>query len=742
MHLRKWKIALSFLFLPVLLLQGQEEYTGNPAVTVPENCSPERVAEIAATVTPALRQLKWQQMELTTFLHFSPNTYYDQEWGKGNEDAARFNPAQFDANQWVKVCKEAGSKCIIITAKHHDGFCLWPSKYTSHSVAASPWKSGQGDILRELSDACHKAGVGFGVYLSPWDRHEPSYGSEAYNTFFLNQLTELLTQYGKVTEVWFDGACGEGPNGKKQVYDWAAYYSLIRKLQPEAVIAVMGPDVRWVGTESGYGRETEWSVVPMDISNQEDIAGNSQQSASSEGFIPSGDMTNQDLGSREIIAKSRNLIWYPSEVDVSIRPGWFWHESENERVKTAEKLLDIYFNSVGKNSVLLLNIPPDQRGLIHENDIASLNGWRYAIDNTFKINRAEKSQIHISGSPGNINGSYLFDRNDATHISLPTEKECTIDFDLGESQTFDVLMLQENIRIGQRIEKFRLDAKVEGKWKNICRGTTVGYKRLLRFDAVTAKEVRLIIEQSKLAPALSEFGLFIQPPSVQAQPATATFKDSVRVTLSSQLKGVNIYYTIDGSSPDINAIPYEQPILLQETTKLKFVAITSEGIQGFCSTADYGKSSYNIRLENAADPRYDGGGPMGLTDGIRGSMDHADGRWTGFPGKNLEATIDLGINKPIEKIGISFLEETASWIFKPQQVAILVSDDGVAFKEIYSISNDTPTKDQSTRFSVSTSYHGEARYIKIIATPQNPVPNWHPGAGTSAWIFADEISIE
>ena len=235
----------------------------NFAVIQPSD-SEEEIIRKAAQVVPSPRQLRWQQLELTAFFHFGINTFTNSEWGTGKEDPHVFNPTQLDARQWVRVAKEAGIKQVILTAKHHDGFCLWPSKFTKHSVESSPWKNGKGDVVREVADACKEFGLGFGIYLSPWDRNAPMYGTDAYNDFFINQLTELLTNYGLIDEVWFDGANGEGPNGKKQVYDFDRWYKHIRELQPAAVIAVMGPDVRWVGTESGYGRETEWSVVPVD----------------------------------------------------------------------------------------------------------------------------------------------------------------------------------------------------------------------------------------------------------------------------------------------------------------------------------------------------------------------------------------------------------------------------------------------------------------------------------------------
>lgn len=453
----------------------------------------------AVQVTPTPRQLRWQQLELTAFFHFGINTFTNREWGDGKENPQLFNPSQLDARQWVNTVKAAGIKQVIITAKHHDGFCLWPSKYTQHSVASSPWKNGKGDVVKEVADACREAGIGFGVYLSPWDRHEPSYGTEAYNTFFVQQLTELLTQYGQVDEVWFDGANGEGPNGKKQVYDFDRWYKVIRKLQPQATIAIMGPDVRWVGTESGHGRTTEWSVVPANHLDPAAVAANSQQDLA---FKPAGDMMGDDLGSREKISKAKALVWYPAETDVSIRPGWFYHASEDSLVKTPEQLLDIYFHSVGRNGVLLLNIPPDKRGLIHEQDVKTLQQWRQRRNDIFRRNFLASAQCTLANAP------LLLDRKDSTACTLDQQRDMQIEWNWRGIQTFNVLLLQEDIRKGQRVENFVLEYLSGDGWKVAATGTTIGYKRLLRFPAVRTAAVRLRITGTRANPELAEMGIY------------------------------------------------------------------------------------------------------------------------------------------------------------------------------------------------------------------------------------------
>ena len=483
-------------------LKGQTNY----ADILPTD-SKSDIIERAARVVPSPKQLEWQKLELTTFLHFGINTFTDREWGDGKESSKLFNPSELDAEQWVKACKAGGMKMIILTAKHHDGFCLWPSEYTEHSVKNSPWKNGKGDVVGELAAACKKHGIKLGIYLSPWDRNSAVYGSEAYNDYFVNQLTELLTHYGDIAEVWFDGANGEGPNGKKQIYDWQRYYRLIRKLQPDAVIAVMGPDVRWVGTESGYGRDTEWSVVPSSLGDQDKIAQKSQQQAGT--FRPEVDATAQDLGSREKLYTAQRLVWYPSEVDVSIRPGWFYHQNQDDKVKSVEKLMDIYYSSVGKNSLLLLNIPPDKRGLIHENDVATLKAWNSVIENTFKNNLLKKARIKIKKGTNFKNSSALFDGKLSTACTASGDHaQMVIRIKLDKAHTFDRLCLQEQITKGQHIEEFRLEAKVKGKWQSIAEGTTVGYKRLLRFPETTAQKLRLTLLKARKSTSLSEVGLY------------------------------------------------------------------------------------------------------------------------------------------------------------------------------------------------------------------------------------------
>jgi alpha-L-fucosidase len=451
----------------------------------------QEVLRKAAHVRPTPQQAAWQELEFTCFTHFGMNTFTDREWGDGREDPKLFNSTAFDARQWAAACKAAGMKMIILTAKHHDGFCLWPSKYTEHSVKSSPWRGGKGDVVREVSDACREAGLRFGVYLSPWDRHERTYGSDAYNLYYKNQLRELLTNYGPVTEVWWDGACGEGPNGKRQVYDWNGYTQVVRECQPDAVIFGMGPDVRWVGNEDGLARESEWSVLPK---------------------RGPGDQTAKDLGNRKYLAGTSELVWYPAECDVSIRPGWFYHAGQDKQVKSLQHLLDIYYRSVGRNSVLLLNVPPDRRGLFHENDVARLKELRAVLDETLKTNLAAGKPVRASnvrGSDPAHAGDKITDGQPATYWTTDDGvPQASLEIDLGRPVAFDRTMLQEQFTLGQRVEKFALDWWDGLGWKPIIEAATIGHKRLLRFPEVTTSRVRIRILDSRDSPTLREVGLY------------------------------------------------------------------------------------------------------------------------------------------------------------------------------------------------------------------------------------------
>lgn len=479
------KLILSTALLAAICTAGQAQEKNDyyvKHVEFPQGATLEQKVDMAARLVPTPQQLEWQQMELTAFLHFGINTFTGREWGDGKENPALFNPTDFDAKQWVRSLKEAGFKMAILTAKHHDGFCLWPTKTTGHSVAASPWKDGKGDVVRELRDACDKYGIKFGVYLSPWDRNASCYGdSPKYNEFFIEQLTELLTNYGEVHEVWFDGANGEGPNGKKQEYDWTAILSTIRRLQPRAVTAIMGDDVRWVGNERGLGRETEWSATVL--------TPGTYARCEEQNKALGVKATSKDLGGRDMLVNAKELFWYPSEVDVSIRPGWFYHQQEDNQVKSLKHLTDIYFKSVGYNSVLLLNIPPDQRGRISDADVNRLKEFADYRKEIFADNRVKGGLKAWTARPGD------------TRV-----------YQLKPKSEINVVMLREDISKGQRMEAFTVEALTADGWKEIAKGTTVGYKRLIRIPAVEARQLRVKVDACRLAANISEVAAYYARP--------------------------------------------------------------------------------------------------------------------------------------------------------------------------------------------------------------------------------------
>ena len=461
--------------------QPQETYY-EKQVAFPADATPEQKVDMISRLVPTPQQLEWQQMEFTAFLHFGMNTFTGNEWGSGKESPELFNPSELDCEQWVKALKDGGFKMALITAKHHDGFCLWPTATTEYSVKNSPWKDGKGDVVRELRDACEKYGMKFGVYLSPWDRNAECYGdSPAYNKFFIEQLSELLTNYGEVHEVWFDGANGEGPNGKKQEYDWTAILAKIRELQPKAVTAIMGDDVRWVGNEGGMGRDTEWSATAM-------APGSYTHKNEAMEALGINNMS-KDLGSRELIAKAQEAYWYPSEVDVSIRPGWFYHADQDERVRSLANLVNIYYRSVGCNSVLLLNIPPDKRGLIHENDVQRIKELSEYINKTFANNYVE-------------NGNQMW------QAAAGQSKE----YDVKAGAMVNTFLIQEDIAKGQRIEDFLVEVYCNGAWQYAAEGTTVGYKRLLRFSDCQPEKIRVTIRSTRATANITNVGLYYAEP--------------------------------------------------------------------------------------------------------------------------------------------------------------------------------------------------------------------------------------
>jgi len=447
-----------------------------------------RNASFVARPVPTPSQLAWQRDELALFAHFTVNTYTDREWGDGTEAPSLFVPGRFDARAWTRTARAAGFRAIVLTAKHHDGFCLWPSRQTRHSVASSPWRDGAGDVVRDVADACRADGLGLGLYLSPWDRHEPSYGSgDGYMDFYCAQLEELLTGYGPVVEVWFDGANGEGPNGRRQAYDWPRIHALVRRLQPQAVIfSDAGPDVRWIGNERGVAGETCWSTIDP-------------------ASVPYAGYDAPGVGELLQRGDPRGSVWRPGETDVSIRPGWFWHAAEDDKVRSVDNLMALYFTSVGRNSKLLLNVPPTPEGLFHPTDVERLLAFG-------ERRRSMLARNLLAGARATGDGTApaaVLDDDPGHFWSAPAgTTRATLDFALPDAASCNVVRLQEPIQLGQVVERFEVSAEGPEGWAPIAAGSTVGYCRLARFDERRVRRLRVTVQSSLDTPRLASVALF------------------------------------------------------------------------------------------------------------------------------------------------------------------------------------------------------------------------------------------
>jgi alpha-L-fucosidase len=452
------------------------------------------------SVVPSQKQLSYQSMEMVGFIHFSINTFTDKEWGYGDESPALFDPKKLDAEQWVKAAKDAGIRELILTAKHHDGFCLWPSAYTEHSIKNSPYKNGKGDIVKEFTEACAKYGIKAGLYLSPWDRNHAGYGTPAYITYYKNQLKELMSNYGKISEVWFDGANGgDGYYGgaretrkidKKSYYPWKEIQEIVYKLQPEAsIFSDAGPDIRWIGNERGIAGETCWSM--LDRSR-----------------VAVGDADSDYLNTGDFFGSS----WVIGQCDVSIRPGWFYHAKEDESFRTPSQLVELYYKSVGRNAVFLLNIPPDRNGLFAEKDIASMKKFREILDKTFKENFALKATVTATScyaSAAKFSPANLTDNDTESYWAAGADKrQASLEVAIDSTRKFDRIVLQEPVRFGQRIASFDIQLKLPGGWQTIAAGTSIGFKKLLRITPIAGSRIRINIREANNTPALSNFGLY------------------------------------------------------------------------------------------------------------------------------------------------------------------------------------------------------------------------------------------
>lgn len=603
--------------------------SGENPVIIPEPCGP----------TPSKLQLRWQEMEYYAFIHFSLNTYTDQSWGFGDEDVELFDPKDLDCREWARICKEAGMKGIILTAKHHCGFCLWPSAHTEYSVKNAPWKDGKGDVVRELAEACREYGLKFGVYLSPWDRNHPEFGRPEYITYFRKQLTELLSNYGPVFEVWFDGAHGgDGYYGgayetrnidRTTYYDWKNTYKLVRELQPDIVIWNDGgdrADLRWVGTEEGYVGDPNWSLL--------NAVGEVEWRMLHYG-LESGD------------------AWVPAEVNTSIRPEWFYHPIEDTKVKTVPQLLDTYYHSIGRNATLLLNLPIMPDGRIHSKDESVLLAFGRAVHEAF----AENLVLRVGSDASNVRGGLeiygsanAVDGDKETYWATDDGvKTASLVLKFNKPTRINRFLAQEYIRLGQRVRRFSLEALVDGAWVSVAKGTTIGYKRILRFSSIEATKIRFSITDAKACPLISEVGVF-NAPLILDVPSIFRSQQG-EVAISTTDIGPILFYTTDGSEPTTDSFRYDGPFVLDGRVTIRAIAYDP----------DSGKSSA------VGQESFDGSKRLWKLVGIDDTSASAilDGNpltaWHqgGVDGQNPNLTIDLG--QTLNLSGFRYLPDQNKW---------------------------------------------------------------------------------
>jgi len=724
------------------------------------------IVEKAAKVLPRPNQVAWMRLERTFFLHFGVNTFNEVEWGSGREDPSIFDPTALDARQWLRAVKQLDGRMLVLVAKHHDGFAMWPSRYTAHSSAASPWRGGKGDLVREVADAAREANVKLGIYLSPADlyqlrtnpanpagyygngspklksaiptdpasfRSDPSRGRtpapgfesftyevDDYNRYFLNQLYELLTEYGPVQEVWFDGA-NPDPSVSES-YDYAAWYDLIRRLQPAAVIMGKGPDVRWVGSESGYGRTTEWSVIPLPTSPQR---------------FRWPDMRDDDLGSRARLKPGSHLWWYPAETNVTLLGNgqWFW--SRNKRPRPVTQLVDIFYSSIGRNANLILNLSPDNRGLVPDDQVAALGQMAEILRETFARNLAAGARVTADQSAPRHGADAVVDGDlDTWWEASPRRRAGTLTLRLPKPASFDVVSLQEAVdHRGQRIEAFAIDTWDGHGWvaaQAIPSDTltTVGHRRLIRLRSpVTADRVRVRITGARLEPTLAEVGLFKQsgdllPPTIADRAADGT----VRIAHPA---GGAIVYTTDASTPTASSPVYGAPIALPANGVIKAARMQADGRLGVVGTRDFTGLSPRGWKVVAVDSEETGKGRNGAAlaiDGDASTFWHT--RWSDDLHLPHAITVDMGE-----------LHRIAGLVYLPRQDGMLngtverfrfeTSEDGVAWSaaiEDGSFANVRNNPDrQEARFAPV-----KARFFRFTALSEV----WRNG-----WTSAAEISV-
>ena len=642
---------------------------------------------------PSKNQMHWQEMEYYAFVHFSVNTYTDMSWGNGNEDPAIFNPTQLDSRQWARICKQAGMKGIILTAKHHSGFCLWPSKYTEYSVKNSPWKNGKGDIVREMSEACKEYGLKLGIYLSPWDRNSADYGKPAYITYFRNQLRELLTKYGDIFEIWFDGANGGsgyygGANETRKIdrttyYDWPNTYKLVRELQPNIVIWNDGgdrADLRWVGTEGGYVGETNWSLL---------------------------DSTGEVAENMLRYGLENGNAWVPGEVNTSIRPEWFYHPKEDKKVKTLPQLMDIYYHSIGRNATLLLNFPIMPNGLINEKDEAAALQFAKAVKEAFATNLAKNIKVTASDTRGNSSvyaAAKTIDGNKETYWCSDdgvTNASLTLDF--GKPVIFNRFLVQEYIPLGQRVKSFMIETYLNGVWQQVAKETTIGYKRILRFRTVKATKLRFTIIDAKSCPLISNIEVY-NAPQILAPPSIIR-NQSGEIYITPADFESEIFYTLDGTDPTIKSRRYLAPFKTGDG-KVNIKCIAHDSITGKNSTVT--EENFGIARRLWKIVGIDDANAYQILDGDPGTQWYQDNKMK-MP---VDLVIDLGKLENVS--GFKYLPDQNWWgngiitnyqfYVSPDNIKWQLADAG----EFSNIKNNPVWQSKSFQ-------KVKARYIKLSA---------------------------
>lgn len=576
--------------------------SGCKTTTVVKNTAYEFKAPAPYGALPNDAQLKWHEMDMYAFVHFTVNTFTNKEWGYGDEDPKLFNPTAFDADQIVRSVKAAGLTGLILTCKHHDGFCLWPTKTTEHNISQSPWKGGKGDMVKEFSDACKKQGLKFGVYLSPWDRNNKYYGAPEYVNIYREQYRELLTQYGPVFETWHDGANGgdgyyDGARETRKIdrhtyYDWPLTWKMEKELQPGAVVmSDIGPDVRWVGTETGFAGDPCWAT-----------------------YTPHGDKEynnpapGQSLYEESLNGTRNGKYWMPAETNYSIRPGWFYHQSEDNQVKTPQQLMDHYFASVGLGTTMLLNVPPDKRGLVHETDVSSLKEFGELLREMYAINYADGATVKAD-DVRNLTKEYapenVLDKDPYTYWGTKDNVTTgTLELDLKGNRTFNVIRLRENIKLGQRIEEWAVDVWESGKWVTVQKGAAIGRCRLVRSKRLlTTDKVRIRITKGDASICLSEVALFKEPGRLTIPTIKRDKSGSVEISTSPQI--FDIRYTLDGGDPSSASDQYTKPFFLPEGGVIKARAFTSNGRRSDIASRSLGivKTNWKIIGEHKQLPK-------------------------------------------------------------------------------------------------------------------------------------------